>query len=201
MIFSIFSILCAVLPCLVFQIVQVYGKKKTCTKGHFLWTYVFLLYLWMVLDVTGIETLAEIMYFKEEGLAGIIRGGINIVPLDSMGMSFVLNIIMFMPLGFLLALIWWEYRIWTRIAVTGFGFSALIEFAQLFSNRTADIDDLMANTVGALLGYCLWKAVCSRCGKLVKPKGICKKEAVWYIGLAALGIFLFYNPFLIMKYF
>ena len=35
--------------------------------------------------------------------------------------------------------------------------SLAIEICQLFNLRATDIDDLMMNTLGALVGYCCWK--------------------------------------------
>lgn len=68
-------------------------------------------------------------------------------------MTHILNIIMFMPLGFLLPLIWKSFRNGVGVLVTGVGFSLAIEIAQLFNRRLTDVDDLIMNTMGTLIGF------------------------------------------------
>ena len=65
------------------------------------------------------------------------------------------NIGMFMPIGFCSALLWRGGR-WYRSAAIGFFSSVLIEFVQLFIGRVSDVDDVILNTTGALLGYWLY---------------------------------------------
>lgn len=71
------------------------------------------------------------------------------------------NIIMFMPIGFFPALLWRRWR-WWKSLLLGFSASAAIEFIQFFIGRSTDIDDVILNTAGALLGFwisCLLRAV------------------------------------------
>ena len=65
------------------------------------------------------------------------------------------NIIMFLPFGFFPALLWRKYT-WWRALLTGFAVTAFIECCQLCVGRAFDVDDLLLNTVGAMLGYGLW---------------------------------------------
>lgn len=62
------------------------------------------------------------------------------------------NIIMFMPLGFFPALLWRKWR-WWKSLLAGFCASASIEFIQFFIGRSTDIDDVILNTTGALVGF------------------------------------------------
>lgn len=72
--------------------------------------------------------------------------------------SFTLNVIMFIPLGILLPQLWPRLDAWRRLALWAAGASLSIEAAQLVlgltlgSRRTVDINDLIANTGGALVG-------------------------------------------------
>lgn len=74
--------------------------------------------------------------------------------------GFVLNIIMFVPLGLLLLMIN-KKRSAISVLVLSFTLSAIIELTQLLtmvlgiarSGRCADIDDIIANSLGGLLGY------------------------------------------------
>lgn len=64
------------------------------------------------------------------------------------------NVAMFVPLGWLLALVIRRRRILIA-AIVGFGLSALIEVVQWFTGRISDIDDLILNGSGAVLGACV----------------------------------------------
>ncbi|MBP2322611.1 glycopeptide antibiotics resistance protein [Kibdelosporangium banguiense] len=73
--------------------------------------------------------------------------------------QFFLNVLLFVPLGVFAYLLW---RRTLKQAVTiGFGVSLLIEITQLSGNfgtapfvyRIFDVDDLITNTSGALIGY------------------------------------------------
>ena len=67
----------------------------------------------------------------------------------------LLNILLFVPLGFLLPAIWEEYDSLKKVLLIGLGLSFMIEILQIFTFRLTDIDDLITNTAGAILGYCL----------------------------------------------
>lgn len=63
------------------------------------------------------------------------------------------NIGMFVPIGFCVPLLWEKRRAFSWALLCGFGVSFLVEFLQLFSFRTTDVDDLILNTLGACLGW------------------------------------------------
>ncbi len=65
----------------------------------------------------------------------------------------LLNIILFLPLGFLLPYIWPKLNGWKTVLI-GFGCSILIETTQyVFHWGCLDVDDVFNNTLGACLGY------------------------------------------------
>ena len=71
------------------------------------------------------------------------------------------NIGIFMPIGFFTALLWKNGRWWKAILI-GFLSSFFVEFIQFFIGRSTDIDDIILNTTGALLGYwcyCILKLI------------------------------------------
>ncbi len=73
---------------------------------------------------------------------------------ESSWRNIILNFCMFMPLGFLLPLGWKRLQRGLWILLAGFGFSLMIECVQLLSRRGMfEPDDLLGNTVGALIGY------------------------------------------------
>ncbi|WP_342510450.1 VanZ family protein [Sporosarcina sp. FSL K6-1522] len=67
--------------------------------------------------------------------------------------NFFGNICIFMPIGFMVPLLWSKCnRLW-KVALIGFSISLFIETTQLTQARSSDIDDLWLNTVGSMLGY------------------------------------------------
>jgi len=74
--------------------------------------------------------------------------------------NFLGNIIMFMPIGFLVSILW---KTSTKKAVLiGFACSLCIEIIQLFINRGTDIDDLILNTFGTFCGVVMYKLICRK---------------------------------------
>ena len=61
------------------------------------------------------------------------------------------NVIMFFPIGFFCMLLWRGDCV-KRILLTGFLTALGIEIIQLSVGRTFDIDDILLNTLGVLLG-------------------------------------------------
>lgn len=63
------------------------------------------------------------------------------------------NMIMFIPLGFLLPIVFKSSRSFSKTTLFAFGFSFFVEFFQYFIGRSSDIDDLILNTLGGIGGY------------------------------------------------
>ncbi len=79
-----------------------------------------------------------------------VNGYINYFLINFLG-----NIILFIPFGLIIPLLW---KLSTKKTLfIGFCSSLLIEFTQLFLARGTDIDDLILNTTGTLLGILLFK--------------------------------------------
>lgn len=68
-----------------------------------------------------------------------------------------LNICMFVPLGILLPVVFRAMRRWYCTCPTVFFISFLIEFVQYFIGRSADVDDLIMNTLGGIIGYLIFR--------------------------------------------
>ena len=66
--------------------------------------------------------------------------------------NFIGNMLVFLPLGFFPALLFRKAKWWRSLLVGG-GISVLVEFGQFFLMRQSDIDDVLLNSLGALLGY------------------------------------------------
>ena len=73
------------------------------------------------------------------------------------------NVVMFIPLG-LLPAIWQRQRKFGWYALTVSIVILLIELLQLFTTLgSADVDDFLFNLLGALIGFGIWRTVCSIC--------------------------------------
>lgn len=91
---------------------------------------------------------------------------LNLIPFQDFSArnmeGMVLNAIMFAPLGFLLPAYFERYRHWGRTLAAGFLTSLTVELIQLFTFRATDVDDLIMNTLGTLVGFLLAKLVLRR---------------------------------------
>lgn len=72
------------------------------------------------------------------------------------------NVILFVPLGWFLPRIWHRLRAFWKVFLLVLFAIVLVEVLQLFTGLgSCDVDDLILNVPGAMLGYMLWK--CSLC--------------------------------------
>lgn len=67
------------------------------------------------------------------------------------------NIMLFVPLGFFVPIVWESKRKLYQTALLSFGITFCIEFFQYFIGRSADIDDIITNLLGAVIGYGIFK--------------------------------------------
>ena len=192
MIFTLYPLFCILLPCVIYILLQILLAHKKTNMVHIVWVGIFLVYVYLVLETTGIGTIWEAgqyagMEFQKE---------INLVPFhNGIHLSMILNIVMFMPLGFLLPLIWKNYQSLFRTALTGLGFSFGIEFCQLFNRRVSDVEDLLMNMLGTMLGWGIWLCfsyiVRLKYGR--RNEGVGRKEPWLYLVLSLSGQFFLFN--------
>jgi len=93
---------------------------------------------------------------------------VQLVPLHVPPVSFVLNIAMFVPFGLLVPLLWPRAGSIGRVAGLSLAASTVIELTQLAlwltlgNHRTVDVNDLIANTVGGVLGLIVLRFAVTR---------------------------------------
>lgn len=105
--------------CIVFHIGFYFKAKRIISIRHFLWVYVFLFYLSLVYGVTQIATVWDISRYE----TWIRVSQINLTLFDTAGSTaYLLNIVLFMPLGFLLPTIWSQFRKMKNTVCAGFFF-------------------------------------------------------------------------------
>jgi len=66
------------------------------------------------------------------------------------------NIMMFVPLGFFVPIVFAKMRKLYRTAIVAFAVTFSVEFFQYFIGRSCDIDDILANFFGGVLGYLIF---------------------------------------------
>ena len=86
--------------------------------------------------------------------ANVLLGDYSDVSRRSAIVNLVGNIIMFLPLGFFPSLLWKAFQKWWKMLLWGTGIIACVELIQLFALvGNCDIDDLLLNLAGILMGY------------------------------------------------
>lgn len=88
-----------------------------------------------------------------------------------------LNIVLFVPLGLAMPFIYKKYSFF-KVALTGLSLSLLIEFIQFFIGRECEIDDLICNTLGSIIGYLMYLLLKKLFPQFVEKGKITAKE-VW----------------------
>lgn len=69
------------------------------------------------------------------------------------------NLIMLMPLGIMLPILFEKFRS-MKTVIAAFGFSLFIEITQYITGRgLCELDDIFHNTLGALIGYLIFKMI------------------------------------------
>lgn len=91
-------------------------------------------------------------------ISGLLHGDVRVANWASLK-GIILNIMLFIPFGYLLPslfprLCWWQ------VILLGLAFSLCIELLQLITKLGyADVDDLINNTLGAAIGFLCYKLI------------------------------------------
>lgn len=128
-----------------------FTAKNKFKKGDFLLSAVFTCLIAGIFAVTGIPSVYSL-------ISGSYDTALNLIPFAEVltsPLQYILNVILFLPLGLLLPLMHPAFRQLKYSAFFGFFLSLFIEIMQLFNFRTTDINDLIANSLGAALGFAI----------------------------------------------
>lgn len=79
------------------------------------------------------------------------------------------NIVLFIPFGFFIPLLWKKFRGWRIMHLVAFSIPLFIEGTQYFIGRSIDVDDVLLNAVAIVIGFFLFK-VGRRLRKRANPK-------------------------------
>lgn len=108
--------------------------------------FVFTLYLAAMYTLVGLPSVTYIRF----------DANLNFVPFLYMFSDWensLLNLLLFLPLGFFLPVLWEKYGSIFKSTLFGFFTSLSIEVLQLFTFRATDVNDLITNTLGTILGF------------------------------------------------
>ena len=153
-------------------------------KQRTAWYCLTAIYLSGVYAVVGVPTIGFIRFAPN----------INLEPFAYMFSDFTnsfLNVILFVPLGFLLPLLWSRFKNPLRATLFGLLFSVGIEVLQLFTLRATDINDLMTNTLGAFVGWIIGRIAVNF---LHIPGEPGRKRDIYQIIAIAFGVMFFLQP-------
>lgn len=157
---DLFAALAVLLPAVLLIQYGLFGQRG---KKRLAFFTAFAVYLSLVFSVTGLPSAASPVFDPSFNWIPLLD--IRNAPLSYLKNT-VLNILLFMPLGFFLPAMDPACRSPRRILLAGLGLSLFIELLQIFTYRLTDVDDLLTNALGAFLGYALTV-------RLPKKKGTC----------------------------
>lgn len=132
----------------------IFHKEKT--KRKWVWLILYVLYMNAMLIIVGIPNFEYIT----------LKPIINLIPFQNFKPSnivgMILNIVMLVPFGFFLPILFERYKKFYRTLTAGIITSLLIEIIQLYTFRASDIDDLIMNTLGTVVGFFVAKMIIRR---------------------------------------
>ena len=145
--------LCGAIVSLPLVLVYSFVCDRERAKRRWGWMALLALYLNAMYIVIGVPGIQYICWDPT----------LNLIPFQDFSASniegMILNAAMFAPFGFLLPAYFERYRRWGRTLAAGFLTSLTVEAIQLFTLRATDVDDLIMNTLGTVVGFLLAKLI------------------------------------------
>ena len=122
------------------------NKAYFRNAGKSFFYFLFSCYLSVVYVLVGMP---NITYIRPEV-------NLNLIPFIGMiddWKNGILNILLFVPLGMMMPILWNSFRTQKNTLLFGFGTSLAIELLQMLTFRATDVNDLITNTLGTYLGF------------------------------------------------
>ncbi|MBO0429098.1 VanZ family protein [Vagococcus fluvialis] len=167
-------------------------------KIHYIIGYLLMFYLLIMLkEVIGFPSISN--WQRVLNVQGnIFDPNISLIPfVNGVLHSDYLNVVMFIPLGFFLPLMWRKYHNGFETIKFSFYLSLFIELSQLFTRfRATDINDLITNTIGAAVGWSVYFVFSKLLLRKIEPiplfqsSNFLKYEPQLYVVIAAVASFL-----------
>ncbi len=149
--------------------------KKRNKKSKPLWAVFFAAFICYIVVVIGATMLSRHMHFGMQYVYQLhpfysYKLAWNYF-LFSEWRNIILNILMFVPFGFMLPILFKKLRSFWKVYLAGFAFTLAIELTQLvFRLGIFEVDDLFDNLLGAMIGYGLFSIVFSVYKKVKKQQ-------------------------------
>ena len=164
-----------------YQIFIFHNIKKTAAY------IIFILYLTAMCFLVGFPSVTGIK----------IDWSYNIIPfygmLNDITNSY-LNILLFIPLGIFVPCLWPEYRSMMKTVGLGLMTSLGIEILQIFTFRATDINDVITNVAGTMIGYLIGRLIIKRFPQL-NWLG-CKERELYLLYATVVVVMFFSQPFI-----
>ena len=164
-----------------YQIFIFHNIKKTAAY------IIFILYLTAMCLLVGVPCATGIK----------IGWSYNFIPLYGMLNDITnsyLNVLLFIPLGIFVPCLWPEYRSMMKTVGLGLMTSLCIEILQIFTFRATDINDVITNVAGTMIGYLIGRLIIKRFPQL---NWLGCKERELYLLYATVGVVMFFSqPFI-----
>ena len=164
-----------------YQIFIFHNIKKTAAY------FIFMLYLTAMCFLVGVPSVTGIK----------IGWSYNFIPfygmLNDITNSY-LNVLLFIPLGIFVPCLWPEYRSMMKTVGLGLMTSLGIEILQIFTFRATDINDVITNVAGTMIGYLIGRLIIKRFPQL---NWLGCKERELYLLYVTVGVVMFFSqPFI-----
>lgn len=187
--FRIYGALIEMMAAAVFviPIFCIYHKCRFHSRSKTILYLIFAFYLTAVLALVGFPNITMLK----------IEPAVNVIPFLYMMADLknaCLNVLLFVPFGIFLPIFWQECRDVKRIAVVGLLATVFIEAAQIFAGRATDIDDIITNSLGTLLGYFIARRATGNFARVSHIHEKCRD--LYLICGTVVGIMFFLQPFL-----
>lgn len=105
-----------------------------------------------------------------------------------------LNVLLFIPFGFFLPTLWKKFRSVKSTVTAGLLTTLSIEISQLFTGRATDIDDVITNLLGTIIGYYIARRFTKAfTGRILKDS---KLSDFYLICGSVLIVMFFFQPFI-----
>ncbi len=117
----------------------------------------------------------------------------NFIPLRGMLTDITnsyLNVLLFIPLGIFVPCLWPEYRSMMKTVGLGLMTSLGIEILQIFTFRATDINDVITNVAGTMIGYLIGRLIIKRFPQL---NWLGCKERELYLLYATVVVVMFFS--------
>lgn len=164
-----------------YQIFIFHNIKKTAAY------IIFILYLTAMCFMVGFPSVTGIK----------IGWSYNFIPfygmLNDITNSY-LNVLLFIPLGIFVPCLWPEYRSMMKTVGLGLMTSLGIEILQIFTFRATDINDVITNVAGTMIGYLIGRLIIKRFPQL-NWLG-CKERELYLLYATVVVVMFFSQPFI-----